>query len=134
MLGRMAKDGRRALEGEECREGGLRKDSGGMSDVSMIGTEGVRRFLRVLEGSCSPSSLGVGLICVREERLKMVDLLRGFEPPSRLSDRRMLPALVQPGGEGEQPRTGYTESQDVLKGSLEFTSQRDVKTTAALIT
>ena len=62
MLGRMPNEGRRALEGEECKDGGLRKESGGMSDVSMTGTEGVRRFLSVLDGSCNPSSLTVGLI------------------------------------------------------------------------
>lgn len=125
----MPKEGRRALDGEECREGGLRRESGGISDVSMTGTEGVRRFLSVLEGSCNPSSLEVGLICVSEERPKMV-FLRGFEPASRLSDLRMLPSPARM-RKREQSRVGHTEGRDASV-SLGSASQRDVKNTKVL--
>jgi len=84
MLGRMLSEGRRILEGEECREGGLLITSTGncISGWSMKDAEGVRRFRRILAGSFEASSLAVGLICVREESPKRVFLL-GLEPPSR---------------------------------------------------
>jgi len=82
MLGRILRDGRRILEGEECREGGLLIASMGISGCSTKDAEGVRRFRRVLAGSFEASSFAVGLICVREESPKMVFLL-GLELPSR---------------------------------------------------